>query len=390
MAFGGLGALVRGGRDLRVDAARGLALWFIFIDHVPGNLLGRFTLRNVAFCDATEAFVLLAGYAAGLAYGRVMDRAGWHLAAARVLARAGALYVAHIFLFVLFVAQVGYSAAALDSAVYLDEMLLDPLAAQPYRALLEALLLRYQPSFLNILPLYIVLLGLMAAALPLLRRPWALLALSGAVYGLARATGFGPTSWLGGGWYFNPLAWQLLFAVGAALGYRPPGGEPRGVPWRRWLGALCALVLLLGAASVLVLFGWPELLEGTPAAVPAVLWNVDKAGLHPFRLLSMLSLFYLVAHGVPAGARWLRGSVASAFALLGQHGLPVFCAGIFLSFLGRLALELGDGWAMQLAVNLLGLAALLAVAALRSWYDAAGGRGATPRLPAPAAADTNS
>ena len=58
-----------GGRDLRADVFRGLALWFIFIDHVPGNRLGGFTLQNFALCDAAEAFVLLAGYAAGLAYG---------------------------------------------------------------------------------------------------------------------------------------------------------------------------------------------------------------------------------------------------------------------------------------------------------------------------------
>jgi hypothetical protein len=25
-------------RDLRLDAARGFALWFIFVDHIPGNV----------------------------------------------------------------------------------------------------------------------------------------------------------------------------------------------------------------------------------------------------------------------------------------------------------------------------------------------------------------
>ena len=153
-----------GGRDLRVDVFRGLALWFIFIDHVPGNLLGGFTLRNIALCDATEAFVLLAGYAAGIAYGAHVDRQGWLFAAASLLRRAGTLYIAHIFLFVVLTAQVGYSAAALDSAAYLDELHLDAFGEQPYRALLEALLLRFQPAFLDILPLYIVLLLMLIPA----------------------------------------------------------------------------------------------------------------------------------------------------------------------------------------------------------------------------------
>jgi hypothetical protein len=113
---GPIASLVRPGRDLRVDFLRGLALWFIFIDHTPGNLLGQGTLRNVAFCDATEGFVLLAGYASGIAYGRLLEREGWLAAAAKVAGRAGTLYVAHIFLFVVFTAQVGYSAALLDQA----------------------------------------------------------------------------------------------------------------------------------------------------------------------------------------------------------------------------------------------------------------------------------
>ena len=120
------------GRDLRVDMFRGLALFSIFVDHIPGNRLGELTLRNIAFCDATEAFVLLAGYAAGLAYGAALDRRGWLFAAASLLRRAGTLYVAHIFLFVVFAAQVGYSAAVLESPAYLDELHLDAFREQPY------------------------------------------------------------------------------------------------------------------------------------------------------------------------------------------------------------------------------------------------------------------
>ena len=378
--------LIRQERDLRVDASRGLALWFILIDHIPGNVLSLLTLRNVAFCDATEAFVLLAGYAAGLAYGRVMDRRGWAFAAARIVGRVGTLYVSHVFLFVLFTAQVGYSAARLNAA-YIDEMNLDPFTQEPYRALLEALLLRYQPSFLNILPLYVVLLGLLALALPLLRRPWLLLGLSGTFYALARLAGLAPPSWTAGGWYFNPLAWQLLFMLGACLGYRPPPPAPqRGLPWRPWIGAGCAALLLLGAVCVVLIFFSPDLLEVLPDGVNAVLWSVDKGSLHPFRLLSILALAYLLAHLVSPEARWLRGRVAAPLVLMGQQGLPVFCAGIFLSFAGRLALEWRDNWPMQVLVNVAGLGLLVAVAVVVAWY---GVTSRPPRpLPSVAAADT--
>ncbi|HVO14187.1 MAG TPA: OpgC domain-containing protein, partial [Alphaproteobacteria bacterium] len=44
-------------RDLRLDFFRGLALVFIFFDHIPGNLVSWLTVRNYAFSDATEMFI---------------------------------------------------------------------------------------------------------------------------------------------------------------------------------------------------------------------------------------------------------------------------------------------------------------------------------------------
>jgi hypothetical protein len=46
-------------RDLRLDVCRGLALWFIFLDHIPGNALSWLTLRNYGFSDASEVFVFV-------------------------------------------------------------------------------------------------------------------------------------------------------------------------------------------------------------------------------------------------------------------------------------------------------------------------------------------
>jgi hypothetical protein len=40
------GRAQQGGRDLRLDLFRGLALLFIFIDHVPDNVLSYLTLQS--------------------------------------------------------------------------------------------------------------------------------------------------------------------------------------------------------------------------------------------------------------------------------------------------------------------------------------------------------
>ena len=89
-------------RDIRLDLFRGLALWFIFLDHIPTNIVSWLTVRNYGFSDATEIFVYISGYTAVIAYSRMMEREGWIRAAARIYRRVWQLYVAHILLFVAF------------------------------------------------------------------------------------------------------------------------------------------------------------------------------------------------------------------------------------------------------------------------------------------------
>ena len=379
--------LVRVNRDLRVDFFRGLALWWIYTDHIPGDVLGDYSLRNFAMCDATEVFVLLAGFGAGIAYGSVMNRQGYLYAAADTLRRAWTLYIAHIFLFVVYTAQVAYSATALDRVFYLEETRLDVLAEAPYRALLEALLLRYQPNLLNILPLYVALLLLFAFTLPLLRRPMLLFAASLSLYAVARITGLNAPSWAGDGWFFNPFAWQLLFMTGAIFAYAPPR-----MPRVRWpLDALAAFVLTAGLIVIWVIDIHPRILAAMPPPVIRFIITEDKTGLHPFRLLSILSLAWLVVRLVPIDARWLRSRPAALLVLLGQNSLPVFCMGIFLGFIARLGLEANDDVPMQLSVNFLGAVVMLMVGALAAWYR---GKGRAPAsrqaaaLPVTARTDT--
>ncbi len=363
-------------RDLRIDLFRGIALWWIFVDHIPANWIAQFSLRNFALCDATEIFVLLAGYAAGLAYGRSMDKHGWLFAGADVMKRAWTLYIAHIFLFVVFSAQVSYSANALDRSEYLDEIHLDVLAEAPYRAMLEALKLSFQPAYLNILPMYVALLTWFALLLPLLRRPLILFLVSAGVYVTMRVTGVNFPSWTGGGWYFNPIAWQFLFIIGAILAYAPP--RPRVPP--RVLDSLAVAILAVGLILLWAVWPYPDVEARVLATAARALISVDKEGLHPMRLLSILALAWLVSRTVAKDAAWLHSAWARPFIVCGQHSLPVFCVGIFLSFLARLAMEEMDGWLVMAVVNLVGTMGLFGVGALASWYKSKG-RLVRPDLP---------
>ncbi len=225
--------VIASGRDIRLDLFRGLALWFIFVDHIPTNVVSWLTVRNYGFSDATEIFVFISGYTAVIAYARMMQREGWVRAAARIYRRVWQLYVAHILLFVAFSAQIAWVSIARDTPALIEEMELLGLGQNPYQAILEAALLRFRPVNLDVLPLYIVLLAFFPFVLPaVVRWPLGVIAVSLAVYAATCHYDWNlPAYPEDKVWYFNPMAWQVVFYVGAActmLG--PPARLARPVP----------------------------------------------------------------------------------------------------------------------------------------------------------------
>jgi len=97
-------------RDVRLDFFRGVALFLIFVDHIPGNVLSHFTVQSIGFSDAAEIFIFVSGYTAALVYGRAMLKQGGVIASVKVFHRVWQLYVAHIFIFLIFTALVSYNA----------------------------------------------------------------------------------------------------------------------------------------------------------------------------------------------------------------------------------------------------------------------------------------
>ncbi len=367
--------LARKGRDLRLDFFRGLSLFFIFVDHIPNNFLAYFTLHSIAFSDAAEVFIFISGYTAALVYGRSLRQRGPLFATAQIYRRVWQLYVAHIFLFVIFTAEVSYTVLALNNPMYSEELRVADFLDQPHVAIIKALLLQFQPTFLDILPLYIALLGVFPVVLLALERGpfWALLP-SAVIYALTLRHGWGipayPTSNV---WYFNPLAWQFLFVIGATAGHaRVSGRWP--FPQSIWLSRIA---IVLAAAFVIINVSW--LIHWFYDPFPAILakqllsWTLDKTNLAPLRLFNFLVLALATVHFVRPESAFLRWRVAQPIILCGQHSLYVFCLSIVLAVLGHFVLsEFYGALPMQLAVNLAGFAAMIGTAALLAWYKSAG------------------
>jgi hypothetical protein len=366
------------GRDLRLDVFRGLALFCIFVDHLPDNMLSQFTLQTVMFGDAAEVFILISGYTAGMVYGRAMDRQGFVVGAVRVGHRVWQLYVAHVFLFVTFMAIMAYSVEALNSSLYAEESQAADFLNDPGVAVVKALTLQFQPAYMDILPLYIVLLAALPFALAGFRRwPWAVLAGSLALWlaaqidpRIALSAYPGPNRV----WAFNPFGWQALFLLGAWLGWR---GVRGALPWldRPWLLRLAAGFALV---AFVVRFSWT--LHGLYPPIPALgsgksLWLfLSKEDLGLFRFASVLALALLVARLVPPRARFLAGRAAWPFVVCGRHSLHIFCLGILLAVIGHLVLNESFGhFFMQVAVTAVGIGIMVAVAALMDWFASARG-----------------
>src|ERR1700724_1672893 len=118
-------------RDLRLDFLRGVSLFFIFIDHIPNNALSYGTLQAIAFADAAEVFIFISGYTAALVYGQLLLRRGTLVATVQIDYRVWQLYVAHIFIFMIYTAEVSYAMLRLQTQTYSEELRLSTFLPNP-------------------------------------------------------------------------------------------------------------------------------------------------------------------------------------------------------------------------------------------------------------------
>lgn len=345
----------RKGRDHRVDALRGVALAMMFVDHIPDNLLNRITLRNLGFCDAAEIFVLLAGFASMLAYGRAFARESVRSAMNKLLRRCGKLYVYQVGMLLVSIGVI----TQWRSIHWVPVDFLEPELAHGWTSLWRAMTLMALPGNLNILPLYIVLLLLFPVIYWVQQRSaWLALALSGAAWLLVNLDpALNLPNWLDpDGWYFNPFAWQFLFTLGAlsATVTQARGGD---LPRYRLLVAFCWGYLAFSAVQA---FPWAQ--WHLPNLAPFDIDPPLKTPLSPLRLIDVLSIFYLVQSS-PLMSRFAAGRSGQVLAVLGRHSLEVFSAGTLLDLLAKLLFAtFGSHWALQIGINVVGLGTLYLLA----------------------------
>jgi len=370
-------------RDLRLDLFRGVALWLIFLDHIPQNVVNWFTIRNYGFSDATEIFIFISGYTAAFVYGRAMRDRGFVIASARVLRRAWQIYVAHIFLFTIFMAEIAYVAATFDNPLYAEEMKILDFLKQPDVTIFEALILKFKPVNMDVLPLYIVLLLFFPPVLVLLLwQPALALAGSALVYVLAWNFDWNLPAYPNGVWFFNPFAWQLLFVFGAwcALG----GAERLSAMLRSRIVLAIAIAYLVFAFAITLTWYYESLARFVPGWLSDWMYPIDKTNLDVLRFAHFLALAAVTVRFVPAHWPGLKSPLLRPAIVCGQHSLEIFCLGVFLAFAGQFVIsEYSGGPLIQIAISLTGIVIMIATATLISWYKEIEGRSPAARVKPP-------
>ncbi|MGY3496474.1 OpgC family protein [Bradyrhizobium sp. USDA 4502] len=345
------------GRDPRIDVCRGIALWWIFLDHIPDNVGSWLTLRNYGFCDAAEIFMFISGVTCALAYGRARQRDGWRGMIGRSLRRGWDIYAAFLLL-TLACAIVVYLTGSDRLA---DDSNTRVLFERPGAALAHAAVLQFHPVNTDVLPVFVICHVLFAPLLwLLLRAPNLALGLSLSLYALVHVFGWSIPAWPDGVWFFNPLAWQLPVVLGAW--YVIEGRTIQGWVTSRPALVLSALYLAFGLVVALGHGIKPPLL---PQALTDLLFPMDKSNLSPLRLLHFLALAIVVSWLVPAGWQGLSTPMLRSARRCGENSLPIYCLGVLLALASQCDLfDISNRLSMQIGLSLAGVLVMAAVATL--------------------------
>lgn len=318
--------------DNSVDFWRGIALIMIFIDHVPGNAYGNFTLHKAAFCDAAELFVFLAGWSISHATGGPLSPQSPGRVVIRLLSRAIEIYRAQLVLTAIALAILAATSLVRNNPIFLEWHNAGPAFYDPVRTTVGWVLLTHHLWFFDILPLYVVVL-LMAPAFVILARNNRILALAASLilYVIVLTWNLQLPTWPGdSGWFFNPLAWQLLLV----LGFLSAECAQDDARFRKIAhSGIPVAAILVAMFTALTIYGF----DPDPLSVPQprFFFLIDKTNLSPSRVISLLALVIAFYPVFPIISGYL-GTAGSRICSLGRNSLAVFAVGSLLSLIAQL------------------------------------------------------
>jgi hypothetical protein len=196
-----------------------------------------------------------------------------------------------------------------------------PFALQPWREVFDIALLRRQPYLSSVLPMYVIFALCVPVIVPLARRSASLaLALSVAVWAVARPLAALFSIDDVANWAFNPFAWQLMFVLGMLCRVRPISERFHASHAAQWLTRVAVIAVL--AFAIVRLFVLTQPLPGT-----------HKQNLSVERVINFIVIAWLAAQFVRMGSiAWLARRLP-AVVTVGRTGLVCFVMGTLVSLI---------------------------------------------------------
>lgn len=389
-----------------IDGMRGYFLVFMLINHLVfagGLWLVQINHRNLAFVEDAQGFVFLSGLLTGMVYARKMLKDGYAVARDRIWSRVFELYrYAMGIVFVILALQLVLPGASAIWTNWLGGTRLD----DPLRLAAIAGFL-FQPTFMDILPQYIVYMFFAPAIIWLcLQGRWTTVAIVSALLwmaaqlGLQRALTYPVSDWLAGApdkegvrASFNLLGWQVVFYAGLIAGTLT---SMKKIEWTRVFNP--QKDFLAKASLAVCIFFLPLRIMTAHQLMPGIV--LEKFGLMevradfgPVYLLNFAAVAYGLAWLLIAGPRHenrtirrIAGGLTNLFSLgflqlLGRHSLQIYVWHVLIVYaVFYLDGRFGEFSQATKTVIAFGSLALLSLPAL--WRER--NRTATPPKAAPA------
>jgi len=362
-----------------VDFWRGYALIAIFINHVPGIYYARFTHTNISISDSADLFVFLAGWSLRIIVGLGDRHTPTRHIVLRVCGRALTIYAAQITITMVAIAMLAATALILRNPLLLEWHNAAAVFQDPVPAHIGLAFITHQLGYFDILPLYVALM-LMAPAIVVIDRfaPNFVLPISLALYTVVLAVPIPIPTWpVDGQWFFNPLAWQLIFVLGFVMA-KPDAGVGAFVRQNMfWVRCVAVPIVMIGLIIVL-LDWWPD---PTKMPRPRLFFIAEKTYITPLRLIQFLSVAAVFSLLYPT-IRRLAAPLTDFLSMLGRNSLEVFCMGSLLSLSGQIVRFITKGnIGIDTGVVIVGVAIMALTAWLAEWRERARGQASARSQP---------
>jgi hypothetical protein len=311
-------------RDLRIDTIRGLLLVIMTLNHTHNALryqgwIQTLTVAPFGFVTGAEGFIFISGFVIGMVYVKYSQPLALFK---KTTSRAKTVYLHHLLpLFGLYILAFAFPILAFTwkrelSFYYLGK-----------RTLMAEALLLYQPEIFDILPIYVFFILFTPLLLLLLKRKWGwlmILVISFLFWGIGQFIDplcifnemLFPEHRCG---WFNVMIWQVLYVLGAVLGYhRPRLGKIR------FFQRPIFVISIISAALLLFL-----LRHGYVDSDPWLAANVLQKNLAWLRIVNLMvlaALLGLLFKKLP------RRACIPGVVFFGQHSLQVFAFHVLLIY----------------------------------------------------------